>query len=192
MASHRYICNKNCRKIDMLTRILACLYSSAPMHWFIRKLRIQNSKWNARHALVQHAITILMHITYKVNVEYDATNHQSSRVLKEVHYYMSDDKTHNSLFVQHIFTLHWGYMKSKRCFPKQHLVWSDGCSTQFKCARAWYFVACYPWLTICDQRPEGVQMCWNYFASSHGKGKVDGAGALLKCEIRKEHIKAQA
>jgi hypothetical protein len=35
-------------------------------------------------------------------------------------------------------------------------------------------------------------MCWNYFASSHGKGKVDGAGALLKCEIRKEHIKAQA
>jgi hypothetical protein len=35
-------------------------------------------------------------------------------------------------------------------------------------------VAHYPRLTICDQRLEGVQMCWNYFASSHGKGEVDG------------------
>jgi len=28
--------------------------------------------------------------------------------------------------------------------------------------------------------PEGVNMCWNYFASGHGKGEVDGACALLK------------
>ncbi len=35
-------------------------------------------------------------------------------------------------------------------------------------------------------------MCWNYFASGHGKGEVDGAGALLKWEICKEHIKPQA
>jgi hypothetical protein len=47
-------------------------------------------------------------------------------------------------------------------------------------------MARYPWLTICDQRLEGVQMCWNYFASSHGKGEVNGASALLKCEICKE------
>jgi hypothetical protein len=32
-------------------------------------------------------------------------------------------------------------------------------------------------------------MWWNYFASGHGKGKVDGVGALLKHEIRKEQIK---
>jgi hypothetical protein len=82
-------------------------------------------------------------------------------------------------------------MKSKRCFPKQHLVWSDGCSAQFECAKAWYFVAHYPQLTICDQRLEGVQMCWNYFAFGHGKGKVNEASALLKCEICKEQIKAQ-
>ncbi len=49
-----------------------------------------------------------------------------------------------------------------------------------------------PQLTICDQRPKGVQMCWNYFAFGHGKGEVDGVGALLKCEICKDHIKAQA
>ena len=32
-------------------------------------------------------------------------------------------------------------------------------------------------------------MCWNYFGSGHGKGEVDGAGALLKREIRKEQMK---
>jgi hypothetical protein len=32
-------------------------------------------------------------------------------------------------------------------------------------------------------------MYWNYFASGHGKGKIDGDGALLKCEIHKEQIK---
>jgi hypothetical protein len=35
-------------------------------------------------------------------------------------------------------------------------------------------------------------MCWNYFAFGHGKGKVDGASALLNCETCKEQIKAQA
>jgi hypothetical protein len=35
-------------------------------------------------------------------------------------------------------------------------------------------------------------MCWNYFASGHGKGKVDGADALVKCKIHKEQIKPHA
>jgi hypothetical protein len=131
-------------------------------------------------------ITILVHITYRVNVEYDAIDPQSFQVSKEVHYYISDDKTHDNLFLQHTFTLHWGYMKSKGCFQKQHLVWNDGCFTQFKCVKAWYFVAHYPRLTTCDQRPKGVQLCWNYFALGHGKGEVDGVVALLKREIRKE------
>jgi hypothetical protein len=65
-------------------------------------------------------------------------------------------------------------------------------STQFKCAQAWYFVAHYPQLIVCEQMPKGVNMCWNYFASGRGKGEVDGACALLKREICKEHIKPQA
>ncbi len=34
-------------------------------------------------------------------------------------------------------------------------------------------------------------MFWNYFATGHGKGKVDGVGALLKRELHKEQIKPQ-
>jgi hypothetical protein len=29
-------------------------------------------------------------------------------------------------------------------------------------------------------------MIWNYFSNGHGKGEVDGAGALLKRETQKE------
>ncbi len=34
--------------------------------------------------------------------------------------------------------------------------------------------------TICSELTSGCQMTWNYFASNHDKGEVDGAGALLK------------
>jgi hypothetical protein len=29
-------------------------------------------------------------------------------------------------------------------------------------------------------------MVWSFFATGHGKGEVDGAGDLLKREVRKE------
>jgi hypothetical protein len=32
-------------------------------------------------------------------------------------------------------------------------------------------------------------LIWNFFATSHGKGEVDKARALLKSEVRKEQIK---
>jgi hypothetical protein len=35
-------------------------------------------------------------------------------------------------------------------------------------------------------------MNWNYFATGHGKGEVNGAAALLKREIQKEQIKPNA
>jgi hypothetical protein len=35
-------------------------------------------------------------------------------------------------------------------------------------------------------------MSWNIFASRHGTCEVDGVGVLLKREIQKEQIKAQA
>ena len=70
-----------------------------------------------------------------------------------------------------------------------HIVWSDGCSGQFKSSHAWYFISRYPNLTSGVSLNSGCQMCWNYFGSGHGKGEVDGAGALLKREIQKEQMK---
>ncbi len=32
-------------------------------------------------------------------------------------------------------------------------------------------------------------MVWNFFATSHGKGEVDGTSILLKQKVQKEKIK---
>jgi hypothetical protein len=32
-------------------------------------------------------------------------------------------------------------------------------------------------------------MVWNFFATCHGKGEVDGARVLLKIKVQKEQIK---
>jgi hypothetical protein len=58
--------------------------------------------------------------------------------------------------------------------------WSNGCAAQFKSSKAWYFVARYPSFTTFAGMPSRCNMTWNYFASGHGKGEVDGAGALCK------------
>jgi hypothetical protein len=47
--------------------------------------------------------------------------------------------------------------------PIEHWVYSDGCTAQFKGAKAMYFVARYPGLTGCTMR-------WSFFGSGHGKG----------------------
>jgi hypothetical protein len=86
----------------------------------------------------------------------------------------------------------WGFLKDQGCFLSYHIVWSDGCSGQFKSSRAWYFVARYPSQTRSPVLPHGCQMPWNYFATGHGKWEVDGAGALFKREVRKEQIKLDA
>jgi hypothetical protein len=133
-------------------------------------------------------IPILVQISYSKNPSFDSLVGELE-VIKEVHYYVSNDTMHDTLFVQHAFMMHWDHLKDQGYSPKFHLVWSDGCSKQFKFARAWYFVSQYPSLTISNNLSFGCEMIWNFFATGHGKGEVDGVGALLKREVCKEQIK---
>jgi hypothetical protein len=102
---------------------------------------IQNMHWH------NFQVTILVHITYRRNPNYDHV-HPNSQVLKEVHYYVSNDNNHEMFFVQHAFKLHWKFLKTRSCFPSLHVVWSDGYFSQLKSAKAWYFVCHYPMLII--------------------------------------------
>ena len=54
-------------------------------------------------------------------------------------FYVNDDKTYDNLFIQHCLTLHWENLKSTRQVPKKHIIWSDGCSSQFKSQIPWFF-----------------------------------------------------
>ena len=69
-------------------------------------------------------VTILVHITY-------VCHPFSSEVHKFIHFYIFDDKTHDTLFVQHCLQLHCKWLEHKGFnFLKRHWVWSDGCAAQ--------------------------------------------------------------
>jgi hypothetical protein len=134
-------------------------------------------------------VTILVHISFRLNPAWDTTD-LSSRVLTEYHFYISDDKMHDNLFVQHCFNLHWKFLVEQGFqLPQEHIVFSDGCATQFKCSRSLFHVGRYPSLTRSNEMPLGCRMQWNYFGTGHGKGRWDGAGATIKQALRNEQVK---
>jgi hypothetical protein len=63
-----------------------CQNEIQEMHWFCFK------------------ITRLVHIFYCHNLDY-LTNPNGNKIIKEYHYYVLDDKDHDTLFVQHCFEL---------------------------------------------------------------------------------------
>ena len=134
-------------------------------------------------------VTIFVHITFCIHPHWDGVDPQT-RLLTEYHFYISDDKSHDNQFVQHCFSLHQDFLIQQGSpFLAEHIVFSDGCATQFKCAKNLYFMARYPSLTCSNDLPSGCTMQWNWFGSGHGKGRWDGAGAHVKQALRAEQVK---
>jgi len=62
-------------------------------------MKIQNEIHNIHWHNFQ-VMNILVHVTYQSNPYYDHVK-PNSKVLKEVHYYVSNDISHDTQFVQH-------------------------------------------------------------------------------------------
>jgi hypothetical protein len=134
-------------------------------------------------------VTILVHITFRIHPEWDGVDPETM-LLTEYHFYISDDKSHDNQFVQYCFSLHKDFLVQQGYpVPVEHIVFSDGCAAQFKCAKNLYFVARYPSLTRTNVLPLGCTMQWNWFGTGHGKGWWDGAGAHVKQTLRAEQVK---
>jgi hypothetical protein len=61
--------------------------------------KVQSKHWH------NFQVSILMHISYQHNPLADPINLDFT-ILKEIHYNVFDDLSHDSLFVQHVFMLH--------------------------------------------------------------------------------------
>jgi hypothetical protein len=85
-----------------------------------------------------YQVTILVHITWVRKPNPDPTDESSKTVMK-YHFYISDDKKHDSYFVQHCLMLHWKSLVASGFIPRNHWIWSDGCVSQFKNKIPWYF-----------------------------------------------------
>ena len=104
------------------------------------------------------------------------------KIIREYHFYMSDDRSHSHEFVQHCFKNYFNFLQEHAISMGRHIIWSDNCTSQFKNAHMFY------WL-FRMQVKRGVPHIWSSFESGHGKGEHDGAEACVKRALVKEQLK---
>ena len=120
----------------------------------------------------------MVHITYR----HGAYSTEYNRViLKEYHFYISDDKCHDSNFVQHSFQLFYNYLKDNSIQMEQHWIWFDVCAGKLKNA------CVFQWLCMLHKRHK-VPHIWNYFETGHGKGEHDVACMCIKTALRRQEM----
>ena len=148
--------------------VVVSVVDFAENYSFKEQNEIQSMHWYTKQ------VTIFVLITY--------FRIASGAVKKTMHFFVSDDKQHDTLFVQHAFLLHAQWLRDQGLSFIKHWVWSDGAASQFKAKQPFYFVARYWSLT-------GMEMNWNFFCSGHGKGEHDGAGAVTERALTHEQLK---
>ncbi len=124
-----------------------------------------------------YQVTILVQICWMRNLNLDLQN-EDSKTIMIYHFYVSDDKTHDSVFVQHYLLLHWQDTMKDGWRQKQYQIQFNGYNLQFKSKVLLFFMSCYPQLT------NGSVYLWSFFGSSHGKGPHDKAGVIVKRFIK--------
>jgi hypothetical protein len=79
------------------------------------------------------SLTILVNITLHMGLP--STSGEEGDIIKYSQYYISDDKEHDTFFVQNCLMLYWQWFSSTAVQPKEHWVFNDGCVGQIKEAK---------------------------------------------------------
>ena len=94
------------------------------------------------------------------------------KILREYHFYISNDRSHSIKFVHGCFQLFYGDLANRGITYCQHIIWSDNCASQFKNAQMFY------WLSKMHKLCK-IQYMWNFTEADHGKGEHDGEGTCI-------------
>ena len=91
----------------------------------------------------------------------------------EASVFLSDDLVHDAHAVKHFEELYIKHLKNQNVEVDNHVVFSDGCATQFKSKIPFKYVET-------SKADRGYTMERNFFASHHGKNECDSLGGLVK------------
>ena len=61
---------------------------------------------------------------------------ENRHIIKEYHFYINDDRTHDTYFVQHCFGKFYDSLKNRGITFNEHWIWLDRYAGQFKSARS--------------------------------------------------------
>ena len=78
----------------------------------------------------------------KKNVDHIESTSENQHIIKEYHFYISDDRTHDTYFVQHYFGKIYDCLKNRGTTFNENWIWSDGCVDQFKSERSFFWLCC--------------------------------------------------
>ena len=79
----------------------------------------------------------MVHITYQ---HVPDINEEKCVILKESHFYVSDDQTHDIHYVQHCFKLFYDHVIAMDIPFCCHLIWPYGCAGKFKNAHVFQWL----------------------------------------------------
>jgi hypothetical protein len=68
----------------------------------------------------------MVHVIYMHGLD---SNEKNIVILKEYHFYISDDRCHELAYTQHVFQLFYNHLKEKNIQMDQHWIWSNGCAS---------------------------------------------------------------
>ena len=80
-------------------------------------------------------VSMLVHILYRhaeQNFNHIESMSENRHIIKEYHFYISDDRTHDTYFVQHYFGKIYDSLKNRGIKFNKHWIWSDRCAGQLK------------------------------------------------------------
>ena len=122
-------------------------------------------------------VTILVHIIHQVQV---CPKTNEKKVVKESHFYNSDDHNHDTLFVQYCLTQHWKWLDAQGINPSEHIVFSNGVGYNLRIDEV-----CITWQGIWELQ-RVVECSGNTLAQRMGKVTptfISGTVALLDSGI---------
>ena len=70
-------------------------------------------------------MNIFIHITYR-HAPDSAKDNQ--KIIREYHFYMSDDRSHFHEFVQHFFENYFDFLHEHAIAMDRHIIWLDNCT----------------------------------------------------------------
>ncbi len=85
--------------------ILVSYIDFAKNYSFMEHNEIKTQHW------YNFQITIIVHLTWKINLDFKHGNDEKTKMIIEFHFYISDDRKHDNLFVQHCFGCHWNWLQ---------------------------------------------------------------------------------
>ena len=109
---------QKCRETFLLGTILSVVY-------FVENYTLQPQNKIQSQYYHWELVSIMVHITYRHGRD---RNEEKCVILKEIHFYISDDKTHDIHYMQHCLKLFYDHVIAMDVPFYHHFIWSDGCA----------------------------------------------------------------